>query len=50
MANPPPDIAVELTNTILSLQTTARNVREKLEKEHGNPALDLTQPVRSSRP
>ncbi|KAF2994982.1 hypothetical protein E8E13_003696 [Curvularia kusanoi] len=39
------DLAHELTNTVVSLQTTTRDVRRKIEKDQQTSLLDLTQPI-----
>lgn len=44
----PNEVAYELTNTIISLQETIRNVRQKLSKNQQDLVFDASQPVCSS--
>jgi hypothetical protein len=41
------EIAYELTNTIVSLQQTIRNVKQKISKDQQDFVFDSSQPVRS---
>jgi hypothetical protein len=46
MDTPSHSLSQELTNTVVSLQSTVHDVRLKIDKDQQNIIVDLTQPVR----